>query len=94
MKSHIENIDLLGYSVMENVISEKECKTIAQKLDKINQNQINDFSISKLNQLQERGSLRTLIYHDEYFGSTITNEKVFSIIGSILGDTAILHLQN
>jgi len=94
LETHLENIENLGYTIIENVIDKQECKKIASKLDKFNEEQIKEFGEARLKELHEWGTIRALIEKDDYFQQTILNEKVFEIIKNILGDSAILHLHN
>jgi ectoine hydroxylase-related dioxygenase (phytanoyl-CoA dioxygenase family) len=94
IETHLENIDRLGYTIVEDVISSKECEIISEKLDKIDEDQVKEFGIEKLVTLREKGIIRALIEKDEYFSNLILNPNIFEIVSAILGDTAILHLQN
>ena len=91
---HLENIERLGYTVVEDVISSAECKIIASKLDRIDDEQLRDYGIDRLKALNEIGIIRALIEKDDYFGNLILNQIVFGLVSKILGDTAIIHLQN
>jgi len=94
LANHLENIDLLGYTIMEDVISKEECTKIKSMLVRLNAEQINEFGEERLKLLNELGSVRVLIEKDDYFAKTILNEKVYAVVSSILGDTCILNLQN
>jgi ectoine hydroxylase-related dioxygenase (phytanoyl-CoA dioxygenase family) len=94
LETHLENIDRIGYTIIEDVISQEECKIISSKLDEIDEKQIKEFSMDRLQKLKEKGIIRALVEKDDYFVNLILNQKVFEVVSSILGDTAILHLQN
>jgi len=83
-----------GYTIIENVLSPDECKIISKKLDEINEKEQKEFGKNRLEQLNEIGILRTLLAYDNYFINLILHPKVYPIIASIIGETAILHLQN
>src|SRR5690349_10570029 len=91
---HLENIDRLGYTIVEDVITSKERQIISSKLDKIDEEQIKEFGIDRLEAFREKGIIRVLIEKDDYFSNLILNPTIFGIVSAILGDTAILHLQN
>jgi len=91
---HIENIGKNGYTIVEDVLSSDECKIISEKLDKINEEEKKEFGVERLEKLNEVGILRVLLSRDEYFASLILHPKVYPLISAIIGETAILHLQN
>ena len=94
IKMHLEEINLKGYSIIENVITSDECKKISDKLDAFEEDQQKEFGLERLKKLTEIGIIRTLIEKDEYFMNIILNRTVLSIMNTILGDKRILHLQN
>ena len=93
-KKHVDNISNDGYTIIENVLSPDECKIISKKLDEINEKEEKEFGKSRLEQLNEIGILRILLAYDNYFTNLILHPKVYPVIASIIGETAILHLQN
>jgi ectoine hydroxylase-related dioxygenase (phytanoyl-CoA dioxygenase family) len=94
LELHLENIDRLGYTIVEDVISYKECQIISSKLDKIDEDQIKEIDKDKLEAFKEKGIIRALIEKDDYFSNLILNPTIFEIVSAIIGNTAILHLQN
>ena len=94
IKMHSEKINKLGYTVIENVLSENACRITAEKLDKINEDEKEEFGVERLKKLNEIGILRVLLSKDEYFTNLILHPKVYPLISVIIGETAILHLQN
>lgn len=94
LKQHIESIEYLGYTVIENVLTPKECQTISDKLDFLDKEEQKEFGVERLRQLAELGSLRAIIEKDDYFSNLILHPTIFQLISTILGDSAILHLQN
>ena len=94
LRNHIENITVRGYTLLENVISTDECKTISDKLDSLEESQRVEYGIQKLKEIRELGIIRAPVEKDDYFMNLILNPTVFGLISSIIRDTAILHLQN
>lgn len=94
LDTHLENIDSLGYTIIPDVISPDECKLIASKLDKLNTDQNKEYGIDKLIDLKEKGIIRAPLEKDDYFAKLVVEPRVFEVVSSILGDTAILHVQN
>jgi len=93
-REHINNIQKVGYTIVDNVLSVDECKLISEKLDKLTNDDLEDFGKERLAKLNESGILRVLMAKDEYFSTLILHPKVYPIISAILGESAILHLQN
>jgi len=94
IERHLKELDELGYTVLENVITKNECQIISDKLDNLHKKEVEDFGEEKLKQTNEFGTIRALIEKDIYFEKTILNERVFGLISKVLGDTAILHAHN
>ena len=94
VEEHVEKIKNEGYTIVEDVLSPEECKIVAEKLDKINEKEIKEFGKERLEKNNEVGILRVLLSEDEYFADLILHPKIYPIVSSIVGDTAILHLQN
>lgn len=52
------------------------------------------YGVDRLKELNEIGIIRALIEKDDYFGNLILNPVIFGLVSKILGDTAIINLQN
>src|SRR3972149_11790584 len=91
---HINNIQKVGYTIVNNVLSVDECKLIAEKLVKLTEEDLKYFEKERLAQLNEIGIIRALMAKDGYFTTLILHPKVYPIVSAIMGETAILHLQN
>jgi len=91
---HVENIKNDGFTILENIISQDECKIISSKLDTLEEEQRKEFGYERLKALNELGIIRAPISKDDYFANLILNDKVFGLISALIRDTAILHLQN
>lgn len=94
IKNHLEKIAKNGFTIIENVLSDDECKNISDKLDIINEEEQNEFGKERLEKINEKGILRSLLLKDEKFADLIIHPKVYPIVSAIVGETAILHLQN
>ncbi len=90
----VENIKRDGYTILENVISCEECKLVSSKLDALEEQQRLEFGIKRLEELNEVGIIRALIAYDDYFANFILHPTVYPIVSKILGESAIIHLQN
>ncbi|QUC64456.1 phytanoyl-CoA dioxygenase family protein [Nitrosopumilus sp. K4] len=83
-----------GFTVIENVLSQEECKKISDRLDVINAEEQEEFGKERLEKVNEIGILRSLLLKDKIFSELIIHPKVYPIICATVGETAILHLQN
>jgi ectoine hydroxylase-related dioxygenase (phytanoyl-CoA dioxygenase family) len=92
--SIVEEISIQGYSIMENVIEEKELSIIRKKLDNLNSEQEQHFGRSNLESIQELDTVRCPFVNDDYFLKVAVNPKILKVVEKILGDYFILHLQN
>lgn len=93
-EDHINKILKDGYTIVNNVLSLDECKLICEKLDKLTEEDLKYFGKEKLTHLNEIGIIRALMAKDGYFTTLILHPKVYPIVSAIMGETAILHLQN
>jgi len=93
-EKHIDRINVDGYTIIENVLTPDELKIISEKLDKFDEEERNEFGRERLEKLNEIGILRIILKKDEYFSTLVIHPKVYPIISAIVGETAILHLQN
>jgi len=94
IKNYVEKVSENGFTIIENVLSHDECKNISDKLDRINEVEQNEFGKERLEKLNEIGILRTLLSNEQDFASLVIHQKIYPIISALVGETAILHLQN
>lgn len=94
INKHIEEINEDGYTIIKDVLTNEECLEISKKLDKINQDEESEFGKERLAKCNEIGILRSLLSKDPYFANLIIHPKIYPIVSAIVGETAILHLQN
>lgn len=90
----LEDFEVLGYTILENVISPDECKIIESKLDELYEEELKEYGLEKLLKMGERGFIRGLIAKDEYFANLMINPTIYGFISKVLRDTAIIHSQN
>lgn len=86
--AHIENIDILGYSIVKSVIDKNEAARISSLLDEAYVKQKREFGVDYLKKLNEHPTHRGLLADDTVFRDMVINSKVSSVISAILGDTA------
>src|SRR5688500_7246206 len=90
----LEELSILGYSVIENVFNENELKIIRDKLDALLKTQENEVGKEKLKEINELNLVRCPLAYDDYFVTLATNNVVLEVIKKSLGNYFVLHLQN
>lgn len=91
---HVEEIKNIGFSIVENILSEDELETYRKKTDKIYQQQEDQLGLEQLISLKEKNMCRMPLKYDDYFINIATKDKVLAIVKRFLGDFFILNLQN
>lgn len=95
MKKHLEELNILGYTVLENVLSPEEIQLAQSKIFSVYETQKQEteghFDIS---QTVENNIARMPFAYDEYFYNLLNNNKIIPYIKEILGDYFILQTQN
>jgi ectoine hydroxylase-related dioxygenase (phytanoyl-CoA dioxygenase family) len=89
-----EEISILGYTIINDVLSEKELEVIRAKLDDAYEIQKNQFGEKNLTQINEEYLVRCPLLHDSVFLQLAINKKVLEFVEFILGNYFILNLQN
>lgn len=94
LENHVKEVSQNGFTIIPDVLSLDECKNISYKLDKVNEKEQEEFGKQRLEKLNEIGILRSLLINDKEFTELIIHDKIYPIISELVGETAILHLQN
>lgn len=94
LDEHLENLERLGYSIMENAISKDEASAIRVKLEHLWKKQEEEFGKDRLVELGEYGTHRGLLTEDQVFVDMVVFPKVLEVVSSVVGSTAILYCQN
>jgi ectoine hydroxylase-related dioxygenase (phytanoyl-CoA dioxygenase family) len=89
-----EDLAFRGYSVVENVLGEEECRVWSDKLDRLNRLQVERYGAQRLDQLGESGTIRGPIHDDADFLTLVRHPVIWPVVERVIGPTAILHLQN
>ena len=56
--------------------------------------QLKRYGPELLNQIGDEGQIRALMLEDKSFLDLIRHPKIFQYVAAVIGETAILHLQN
>lgn len=94
LEYHLENLEILGYSVIKNVLSSEEAGNIADLLSKLYEKQDAEFGKERLKELNESEVHRGLLVEDEIFMQMASAPRILEIVHALIGESAILNLQN
>jgi ectoine hydroxylase-related dioxygenase (phytanoyl-CoA dioxygenase family) len=90
----VEEVRIIGYSVIENVLNDEELKKTREKLDAVLVKQEEGFGKDKLKSINELNLARCPLAYDEYFIDIAANKMIIDIIKKLIGNYVLLHLQN
>src|SRR5690242_17949112 len=93
---HLEELRILGYTVLTDVLNEAELAEIRQKIDEVYQMQVQEAGSEELlEKINDSNNARALLAYDEKFLSLIAaNKKVLEVVKGMLGEYFVLMLQN
>ncbi|SHN09862.1 phytanoyl-CoA dioxygenase family protein [Polaribacter sp. KT 15] len=92
--SYLEELKINGFSVISNVLTDKELNNSREKLDEVYEIQKNKIGEEHLLLINEKNTVRCPLIYDDFFLTIARKEIVLNIIEKILGSYFILHLQN
>lgn len=91
---HLENIKIKGFSLLESLISSKECEIITESLEGIYKKQEKDFGVENLQQINELDIARMPFLSDRVLFKLFMHPFVLELTEKVLGNHFHLHLQN
>lgn len=95
LEKHLEEIEVLGYTIVENVLSETEANRLREKSLKLYDEKIlAKYGEDYLLKIQEMNCVRLPLQYDEDFLKLAVNPKVLNLVQAAMGEYVILHLQN
>ena len=95
IKSHLEELDILGYTVIEDVLSQEELKLAQEKILQVYDIQKQETEgVVDITKTVENNIARMPFSYDEYFYNLLNNNKIIPYIKEVLGDYFILQTQN
>ena len=93
-----EEVNILGFSIIENVINEKICQLLVKKIKSFNRNQENKYSRKFLKKMQEEDQVRLPLALDKsFFDILFKNKKLMKILDRLFksgGSFYTLNQQN
>jgi ectoine hydroxylase-related dioxygenase (phytanoyl-CoA dioxygenase family) len=93
-ETHLEELNIQGYTVIEDVLSEEELTLYRNELDRIYAIQENELGKSFLKQINEEYLARALSAYSILYTELACKENMISLVKRVLGDYFIIHLQN
>lgn len=91
----VEEIKLVGYAIMRDVLSGSDLEAAREKMDRIYRTQLDEMGGEhQLAAINDTYNARCLLAYDDYFLSLATNARVLAVVEKFLGDYFILMLQN
>jgi ectoine hydroxylase-related dioxygenase (phytanoyl-CoA dioxygenase family) len=92
---HIEEIKLVGYTVLPGVLSDAEIGVARVKIDQIYQTQISEIGGRQhLEAIDDTYTAMCLLAYDDFFLSLATKPRILTLVEYFLGDYFTLMLQN
>jgi ectoine hydroxylase-related dioxygenase (phytanoyl-CoA dioxygenase family) len=91
---HIEELQINGFSLLENVLNFEELSDCRIKLDSIYEKQKEQFGEEQLKKINELNLVRCPLVYDDFFLNIATNSRVLEVVEKMIGNYFILHLQN
>lgn len=91
---HLEEFYNLGYTIIENVISEAELISLRTELDNIYKIQEKETGKENLKLINEENLVRIPLAYSNLFVKLASRKEMMAYVEKILGSVFILHLQN
>ena len=90
-----EEVTRVGYSVIKNVFSKKDCVLAKKKIDRVYDKQIKECGNEKfLFSINDQDVARALFLYDDFFLKFIKNTTIQKSLRKFFGEKYILNLQN
>ena len=90
-----EEVTRVGYSIIKNVFSKKDCSLAKKKIDNIYRRQIKECGSEKfLYSINDQDVARALFLYDDFFLKFINNKSINKCLKRVFGNKYILNLQN
>lgn len=90
----LEEFQILGYTVIENVLSPEELHVLRNELDRIYAIQEKESGKELLKSIHEEFLARALPAYSEIFTELACRKPLIDLVKKVLGDYFIVHLQN
>lgn len=91
---HLEEFYNLGYTIIENALSEKELNALRVELDNVYRLQEKEIGKESLKSINEENLARIPLAYSELYAQLAGRKSLISYVEKILGNFFVLHLQN
>lgn len=91
---HLEEFYNLGYTIIENALSNEELNVLRTELDKIYKIQEAEFGKDNLKAINEENLARIPLAYSDVYARLAAKKEFTSYVEKILGNFFVLHLQN
>src|SRR5688572_5953639 len=92
--AHVEELKILGYTIVENLIDAHELDKATQLLDKAYAKQLKDFGEERLKMINETNLVRCPLAYDDIFLQLATKPLLMDLVKHFLGNYFIINQQN
>lgn len=94
IERHVEEIRLLGYTIVPDVVSEQDLVGLRKKLDDTYQLQVDEIGgAEELRKMNDSYNVRCLVAYDEQFVQISANAQIMAVVEKLLGEYFILMSQ-
>lgn len=90
----LEEISILGFAILEGILSQSELEQSRTKLDAIYRKQENEFGKRRMQETNELNLVRCPLAYDPFFLELAAHRKILTIVEALIGEYILLHLQN
>lgn len=90
----LEELKVLGFTIIENLLPEKDVQALADKVMKLYQESEAEYGKEYLASINELNLLRCLIVHDEMFLRLAIQDRTIEVVEAALGNNFVLNQQN
>ena len=94
LSSHLEEITIQGYTIIENLLNDEDLSKSIEKLDKIYHEQLTQFGEENLKKIKEQNLVRSPLVYDDFFLSIVLKDPIIEIVKHFLGEYFIINQQN
>lgn len=89
-----EAIAGVGYAVLPGFLPEALLAALPQRMYAVQRQIVEEVGAARLQRAGEHGVLRLMMRFDPFFADLLTLPPMLAVVDQLLGETAILHLQN
>jgi len=91
----LEELSIVGYTVIENVVQEPELETLRKKLGLAYEAQKKEVAVGEftLEDVQEENQVRAPLCYDDHFLEIARHDRAIEMVRATLGNYFLIHLQ-